>query len=121
MCAVLSKVYDSLARGCRPHLEHKALAAGGVQHRLQGEVAQACVVGPALGHLREEAADALGGRSRHVDAPLHHEGLSHLDKVEERSLRPGILNHPPRTPLQHCPERPTQDTQTGSSKTKKHT
>lgn len=49
--------------GGRAYLEHEALAAGGVQHGLQREVAQACVVGPALGHLREEAADALGGRS----------------------------------------------------------
>lgn len=49
--------------GGQAHLEHKALAAGGVQHGLQREAAQACVVGPALGHLREEAADALGGRS----------------------------------------------------------
>ena len=46
-----------------PHLEHEALAAGGVQHGLQGEVAEACVVGPALRHLGEEAADALGGCS----------------------------------------------------------
>lgn len=46
-----------------PHLEHKALAAGGVQHGLQGEVAEARVVGPALRHLGEEAADALGGCS----------------------------------------------------------
>lgn len=46
-----------------PHLEHEALAAGGVQHGLQGEVAEARVVGPALRHLGEEAADALGGCS----------------------------------------------------------
>lgn len=50
------------ARG-GPYLEHEALAARGVQHGLQREVAQARVVGPALGHLREDAADALGGRS----------------------------------------------------------
>lgn len=72
----------------RPYLEHEAFAAREVQHGLQREVAQACVVGPALGHLGEEAADALGGRSRYVDAPLHHEHLSRLDRARERSRRP---------------------------------
>ena len=50
-------------REAGPHLEHETLAAGGVQHGLQGEVAEACVVGPALCHLGEEAADALRGCS----------------------------------------------------------
>ena len=54
---------DPQQREVGPHLEHETLAAGGVQHRLQGEVAEAHVVGPALGHLGEEAADALVGCS----------------------------------------------------------
>lgn len=54
---------DPQRREAGPHLEHEALAAGGVQRGLQGEVAEARVVRPALGHLGEEAADALGGRS----------------------------------------------------------
>lgn len=80
----------------RAYLENEALAAGGTQRRLHGEVAKARVVGPTGRHFGQKAADTLRRCSRDVGTPRHHKGLCQLHRVDMLSQQPAGTQPPNR-------------------------